>query len=523
MIATFFFIVFAVAHPQAEKPVTDAEKKEFLKLLTTLPTRGEFFADEAIPKAAPYTRVLLALTEKDVGKDNLYPFLALSAGLARDNGARGYAAANFDKIAYPELKLGWAILLFRNGKPPPEVVAYLRKALETKKEIEFGLGPAFQDFREAVIRADEAGKRMQVAQHDVLALPEFGGSQTFGDFVLTPGGVAAAVHSDPKKQRGELVTYDPAKALGSRRLIPQPAGFKPKYAFNNYFEDARLSMNLNGDLLCFWTIEGNGDHAFALLKKGAGDFQVNRVASYLMGSQLVPAPDGSWFVVQSESGFFIILQVNKDLKLAEIGRIRRREASTLLDARFISKEVLLLFVTGEDKGQASLRTIDFDTKQRTVLHNRTMARLEPLAMPWNGSIVQTADGSLHYFWGILDRRDASDSKGQKRELLDGLYYQAEADGVTIKVGSSYRYRATALGDRIIVCSMMENAPHQAYFRVIRHGVVGPTTDLAIVKKGVDHLWTGDLILHANQDRIWFVNTLAPDKLYEMKLVDIKAP
>jgi hypothetical protein len=53
---------------QPEKAVTDEEKKEFLKLLATLPTRGEFFAKEAIPKAAPHTRVLLALTEKDLEK-----------------------------------------------------------------------------------------------------------------------------------------------------------------------------------------------------------------------------------------------------------------------------------------------------------------------------------------------------------------------------------------------------------------------------------------------------------------------
>jgi len=45
---------------------TPDEKKRFLKLLLELPVAREFYADEAIPKAAPYTRVLLSLTDEDL-------------------------------------------------------------------------------------------------------------------------------------------------------------------------------------------------------------------------------------------------------------------------------------------------------------------------------------------------------------------------------------------------------------------------------------------------------------------------
>src|SRR4051794_24509671 len=61
--------------------VTDAEKKEFIKLLMALPTEGEFFTSEAVAKAVPYTHVLLALTEKDIKEYDLYSFLTLSRGL----------------------------------------------------------------------------------------------------------------------------------------------------------------------------------------------------------------------------------------------------------------------------------------------------------------------------------------------------------------------------------------------------------------------------------------------------------
>src|SRR5262245_9031578 len=167
--------------PAEEKAVTEAEKKEFLKLLVTLPTRGEFFADEGVAKAVPYTRVLLALTEKDLENRDLYPFLALSSGLLDRKEPRQYALANFDKIAHPTMKLGWAIGLFREKEPAPEIVTYLRKALDSKEEsrtLASMLGPGFEQFKERVILADEAGKRTTVElvkEHQRSAFPEYGG------------------------------------------------------------------------------------------------------------------------------------------------------------------------------------------------------------------------------------------------------------------------------------------------------------------------------------------------------------
>ena len=77
-----------------------------------------------------------------------------------------------------------------------------------------------------------------------------------------------------------MITYELANGKASRRLIQQPAGFKPKYDFNHHFGDAVLTVNSRGHLLCWWIIEGNGDNGFALLKKGADSFQVKRVAVF---------------------------------------------------------------------------------------------------------------------------------------------------------------------------------------------------------------------------------------------------
>jgi len=169
-------LLFAPALADAEKEVTDAEKKEFLKLLSKLPTEGEFFTDEGVKTAIPHVRVLLALTEKDLENRALYPLLALSRGLADQKESRQYAMKNFSKIAHPTLKLGWATMLLDEKAPSAEIVAYLRRALDTKQDartLASMLGPGFEKFKDRVIRLDEAGKqqtlRDQVLKADTAA------------------------------------------------------------------------------------------------------------------------------------------------------------------------------------------------------------------------------------------------------------------------------------------------------------------------------------------------------------------
>jgi hypothetical protein len=138
---------------------TAAEKQAFLKLLEKLPTEHEgFYTQEAIDEAEPSTRVLLALTEKDVeqyakglGVENycIYPFAALSAGLLERKGPREYGARHFGEIAHPELKLFWGVVLFDKKAAPPEVVKSLRAALGSKEQakvLRSICGPDFEGF-----------------------------------------------------------------------------------------------------------------------------------------------------------------------------------------------------------------------------------------------------------------------------------------------------------------------------------------------------------------------------------------
>jgi hypothetical protein len=530
--ALALLISMALQAPSQEtKAVTDAEKKEFLELLSKLPARCEFYTEEGVTKAGPYLRVILALTEKDIDKYPIYPFAVLSRQLGDRKEHQVYATKHFDKIAHPLLRLSWAVTLFDTQSASPEVVKYLHSALQSKEQsttLAQMLGPAFNDFKEEVIRTSEAGKLMKVElvkEHTSKAFPKYdvGLGYTHLTYVFAPGPLVYAVR--PFKQRGELIKHDVAKGTTSRLVIPQPKGFKAEFDFAGYFDNPVLSINSRGDLLCRWTIEGNGDHGIALLKKGSDTFLVKRLAMYLGSCRVVAAPDGAWHLIQMESaGNFVAFHIDDELKLTNLGDIRRPQHSALMDARFISKDILHLFCWDRDKSLTQrLRSIDFDVKERKVLHNREILRLDAAGygVSIGGTLVHLNDGSLHYLRGIDDRRSVEEKKGKGQ--VAGLYYQAEADATTLKVGSGNEHIAVAVGDRVIVGYTENNAPDKVFFRVIRHGTLGPVTEVAIAK-GRDHNLSSEyMTLHSEGDRIWFVNTLAPNTLYELKLVDAKKP
>ena len=81
MITVFLAILLIPIQGQTTNQVSDSQKQAFIEFLKTLPTKGEFYTDDAAKKAGPYLPVLFALNEKDIEKYDLYPFLAISRAL----------------------------------------------------------------------------------------------------------------------------------------------------------------------------------------------------------------------------------------------------------------------------------------------------------------------------------------------------------------------------------------------------------------------------------------------------------
>ncbi len=151
----FILLMLLVLTPQQStaNKVSDAQKKDFLDLLRTLPHKGEFFTDDAIKTAGPYLLVLFALTDKDIEGYDIYPFAALSRGLCDDENNRQYATAHFADIRHSDLKLAWAAMLFDAGKPSAEIVRFLRDVIKSQaraKVLAEMLGPNFANFKRRV-------------------------------------------------------------------------------------------------------------------------------------------------------------------------------------------------------------------------------------------------------------------------------------------------------------------------------------------------------------------------------------
>jgi len=159
MISSIVAIVFALTACQAGGRVSDAQKKTFIELLKTLPTKGEFYTEESVKKAAPYLPVLIIITEKDIEMYDIYPFLALSSDLFESQKHRKYAARHFSEIRHPMLKLSWGAMLFDRKSSSPQIVRFLRDALESEEQAKLLAeiyGPKFEKFKVRVKRHPDA-------------------------------------------------------------------------------------------------------------------------------------------------------------------------------------------------------------------------------------------------------------------------------------------------------------------------------------------------------------------------------
>ena len=165
-------LLLAFASASFAQDASPQKKKEFFQLLGTLPTKGEFFTEEAIRKATPYLPVLLSLTQEDIEKYDFYFFVALTGGLAAEKTNRAYALTHFAEIRHPTLKLFWAAMIFRADEGSPEIVLHLRDALndpDKAKTLSEALGPDFKFFKRKVLSHPDAngGRVVQPVSEEV--------------------------------------------------------------------------------------------------------------------------------------------------------------------------------------------------------------------------------------------------------------------------------------------------------------------------------------------------------------------
>lgn len=226
-------------------------------------------------------------------------------------------------------------------------------------------------------------------------------------------------------------------------------------------------------------------------------------------ARVVADTDGAWFLVESHSGeHCTVWSIDDNLNLTQIGKLTSAECGgsyDSFDARFIAKDVLHL--------AWPRRCVDLHVKSGKWLHHRELYRSERSDLGGNVTALQLNDDLLYHLWSIYD--------GKEKAELTGVYCQPESKLEPLKVCSSRHYRAIAVGNRIVVCYSLEDSPAKVCFRVIHHGTMGSITEIAVENKLNHGLSRDSMQMHAEADRVWFVNTMEPATVFELQIAERK--
>ena len=156
------FMVISLLSSCSTTPLQN-QKRDFFALIPTLPTDGDMFAKEAYRTCGPYLQTIFLLTERDLDQYDLYPILCIAGGVCVLDDKREFAVAHFSEIRHPEIKLFVGSVLFEKGWASPQIVVFLRHALQdadASAALAEIVGPHFQEFRNAVSNTELPNQEM---------------------------------------------------------------------------------------------------------------------------------------------------------------------------------------------------------------------------------------------------------------------------------------------------------------------------------------------------------------------------
>jgi WD40 repeat protein len=268
----------------AIQPATTAQdsKKEFIELLKTLPTKREFYTEEAIRKAGPHLPVVLSLTERDIEKHDFYAFAAISSGLGSHKEHRVYVLRHFADIRHPDLKLFWAAILFKANDVSSEVVHYLSDALnETKRaELLAGMvGPDFKFFKRKVRSHPYANR--DVDKRTRLVEEEEGHADWVVAVAFFPDGKTLVSGSHD----GTLIFWDVATGRQLRSIEDHRQSGRP-------FEITSVAVSADGKMVA----SASSDETVRLWDAATG-VQLQILSHVKSAHDIVFSPDGGGLAV----------------------------------------------------------------------------------------------------------------------------------------------------------------------------------------------------------------------------------
>ena len=364
-----------VFNVQVGQEVSDAQKREFLELLKTLPYRGEFYTQEAARKAGPYLPVLFSLTEKDIEKEDFYSFVAISVGISADKARRVYAIDHFGEIRHPQLKLFWAAFLFNLKEVSPEIVGYLRDALNSSvqaQELKSMVGPDFKFFKRDVRNHPFVQDGTQ--RHNPVSEEDEGHVDWVSSIAFSPDGKTLLSGSHD----GTLILWDTMTGRQLRSIESHRQHDRP-------FSVTSVAFSPNGKTL----LSASSDKTLRFWDAGTGaELRVFRGVDYSKAA--VFSPDGR-MVAAANCESIILL----DASTAKLLRTFRRPHSCVEHVAFSPDGRTLL----NDGGIIQFRNLSTGR----VVKSLGLDALNGMALSPDGKSLLLA-GKMPELWNVLSGR-----------------------------------------------------------------------------------------------------------------------
>ena len=526
------FLLAGCSRAPRPSEITPEQKEEFVKLLRTLPTRAEFFADEGIRMTKPYLPHLLSFTEEDVKRffdGEVYAIAVLSTGMAEDADNVARAAASFREIGHPVVRSIWARAILDTQRPPAEVIEYVRKGVEPDGAIasiappahvrylkerlgELGAGPRQDltnvprlDSTAPAAPAGHAACVKLVSRSDVSAVPRYSSVFAYKSEMCSFGPDRRLHCLRPAKFGGTLCSVDLGANIVHETPLPQPRGLKQEYDFKPYFSDPQLRISERGDILAWWMLGGNGDQAVALRPHGKKAFVVARTSQTrpiaMADSKAIWTADGQpymlvWSASSAQDLNLSVYRVSDAAVLKLVSRYHGpgHHSINVVDAVVVDNSRIVVIWTdidGNRDDRLRVWTTQLDLKSKQWSERQMLARHDGFTSISSSRVFVLPDGSVHFLWYGDDA---------------GIFYLKHGDKTPTKIAlpSYWGFQAIQTAHSIIVVYSTKAMPSKAFFRVIQNGKPGPETSIDLKDQPDYPLAPEYMILGpADDDKIWF--------------------
>jgi len=305
--------------------------------------------------------------------------------------------------------------------------------------------------------------------------------------------------------QGELCMIDPRLNAIRKTPIPQPtntANPKPPKSFD---PPTNLLISPKNNMLMWWSIVGNGDHAIALQddKGGLTSWRTPSSKYFMNFSVACLSENGTWYMIvysasMAQEFHITVYRVDKDASITPIGNYSGtgQQPHKNLDVISISPERLRFLwvdVQSTDNNRIRIWTFDFDLNKKTWSEPKLLGWTDSMCFTTSCQIFKLSNSNYAYLWHA--------------EPFGGFFYLEEGMKQPLRLPfCENEFQAFQHGDRVVVAYSLDDEPCKLNLCVINNRKVGAATSIDLGKRDFAIHERNIILGKAGPDQLWFVDT-----------------